>query len=352
LRKLEYQIGVTSAATATVERWELYRLLAEPVRLKLLALAAEDELAVSELSQLLGESQPNISRHAAPLRQAGLLSDRRQGTWTLLRLAEGAAEDAVVADALRSGRALCLKDGILGRVAEIVRAREAGTREFFARKKGDAISGPPAELVAYLAALAALLPHRKLAVDAGAGDGPSLELLAPMFDKVIALDRSETQLSLARERIAARGFHNVQLVQGELGGVEVKRAIAAADSGSGGADVVLAARMLHHAPRPQTAVKQLTQLLAPGGALMIIDYARHNDESMRLNQADLWLGFEAKELLAFARTAGLDGARVIPLPGSLLGDGPDKHLPWHVLVAHVPQTTKPVRPVSRVRSKR
>jgi len=339
---------MTSAATASVERWELYRLLAEPVRLKLLALAAEDELAVSELSQLLGESQPNISRHAAPLRQAGLLSDRRQGTWTLLRFADDAAEDPVVADALASGRALCAKDGTLRRVAEIVRAREAGTREFFSRRKSEAAFGPPAELGAYLAALAALLPHRKLAVDAGAGDGPSLELLAPMFDKVIAVDRSEAQLSLARERIAARGFRNVQLVQGELGGDEVKRAV----SGLGGADVVLAARMLHHAPRPQVAIKQLTQLLRPGGALMIIDYARHEDESMRTRQADLWLGFETKELLGYARTAGLDDARVIPLPGSLLGDGPDKHLPWHVLVAHLPQTTKPERPVSRMRSKR
>ncbi|MDB4947293.1 MAG: Transcriptional regulator, ArsR family / Methyltransferase fusion, partial [Labilithrix sp.] len=88
-------------------RWELYRVLAEPVRLRLLALAAEDELAIGELAGLLGESQPNVSRHLTPLKQAGLVLVRREGTRALVRIAEAAAADPVVADALASGRALC-----------------------------------------------------------------------------------------------------------------------------------------------------------------------------------------------------------------------------------------------------
>lgn len=81
-------------------RAELYRLLADPVRLRLLALASVEELGVGELAELLGEGQPKVSRHATALRDAGLLSARRQGTWTLLRLASGATADAVVADAV------------------------------------------------------------------------------------------------------------------------------------------------------------------------------------------------------------------------------------------------------------
>src|SRR5581483_7764911 len=114
-------------------RWELYRLLAEPVRLKLLALAAEEELSIGELAELLGESQPNVSRHAAALRQAALVRDRREGTRTLLRVASEVARDPVVADALASGRGLCDSDGVIARVAEVVRAREAAAHEFFAR---------------------------------------------------------------------------------------------------------------------------------------------------------------------------------------------------------------------------
>src|SRR5215831_17601138 len=84
-------------------RWELYRLLADPVRPRLLALTSAEELGVGELAELLREGQPKISRHAAALRDAGLLSARRQGTWTLLRLAAGASEDPVVADAVGAG---------------------------------------------------------------------------------------------------------------------------------------------------------------------------------------------------------------------------------------------------------
>src|SRR5579871_5746020 len=114
-------------------RWELYRLLADPVRPRLLALTSAEELGVGELAELLREGQPKISRHAAALRDAGLLSARRQGTWTLLRLAAGASEDAVVADAVAAGLASCRADGTLARVEEVVRARDEATREFFAR---------------------------------------------------------------------------------------------------------------------------------------------------------------------------------------------------------------------------
>ncbi|MEO7313173.1 MAG: metalloregulator ArsR/SmtB family transcription factor [Chitinophagaceae bacterium] len=89
------EITSPSPRRTSGERWELYRLLGEPVRLRLLALAAQEELAVGELAELLGEGQPNVSRHAAPLRQAGLLVVRKEGTRALIRLAEGAAADAV-----------------------------------------------------------------------------------------------------------------------------------------------------------------------------------------------------------------------------------------------------------------
>src|ERR1700754_1956520 len=101
-------MDTTTSGTA---RWELYRVLAEPMRLRLLALAAEEELAIGELTVLLGESQPNVSRHVAPLKQASLLLMRRQGTRAFVRIAEAAAADPVVADALASGRSLCEADG-------------------------------------------------------------------------------------------------------------------------------------------------------------------------------------------------------------------------------------------------
>lgn len=319
-------------------------MLAEPVRLRLLALASEEELAVGELAGLLGESQPNVSRHLTPLKQAGLVLVRREGTRGLVRIAEAAAADPVVADALGSGRALCEADGSLRRIAEVLRERDQVAREFFARasqeprdrderrrEASDALDAT----AAYVAALARLLPARDLAVDAGTGDGALLDVLAPAFERVVAVDRSGVQLDRARARVAHRGFSNVSLLKAELGAPELREHVGE------GADVVFASRLLHHAPRPVDLVRQLALLATPGrggakpraaGAVVIVDYARHDDESMR-DEADLWLGFDPSELKRFAREAGLEDGDVIRIPAAWCGKGKDSHLPWQVMVA-------------------
>ncbi|MFT3764270.1 MAG: methyltransferase domain-containing protein [Minicystis sp.] len=319
-------------------RWELYRLLADPVRPRLLALTSVEELGVGELAELLREGQPKISRHAGALRDAGLLSARRQGTWTLLRLASGATDDPVVADAVGAGLASCRADGTLGRVDEIVGLRDAETREFFARSTRPARVGPPPELGAYLAAFAPLLAHRKLAVDVGTGDGALLEVLAPVFEKVVALDRADAQLALAADRVRRRDLGNVTLVRGEVDGPEVAAAIAKAAGPRGGADVVFASRVLHHAPVPARAVKALCDLARPperdprGGAVVLLDYEAHDDQALRDREADLWLGFEPKELKRLGKSAGLVDIHWQRLPAAWQGEGPDRHLAWQLLV--------------------
>jgi DNA-binding transcriptional ArsR family regulator/protein-L-isoaspartate O-methyltransferase len=320
---------VAAVDLSTSQRWELYRVLSEPIRLRLLALAADDELSMGELVELLGEGQPNVSRHAAALRQAGLLRFRREGTRTFVRLAAEAGRDPVVTDALSSGRALCEHDGSLTRIAQILRAREAAAHEFFARPGKSKVDGPPAEMGAYLVALGLLLPKRALAVDAGTGDGRLLDVLAPIYERVVAVDRSAAQLVQARERVSARGFANVSFMQAELDANDLRHAVGE------GADAVFASRVLHHAPRPASVVAQLVTLCAPGGAVVVVDYVRHEDESMR-EQADVWLGFEPAELRRFARAAGLEDARVLAIPSALCGDGPDRHLPWQALFARNP----------------
>jgi DNA-binding transcriptional ArsR family regulator/SAM-dependent methyltransferase len=340
---------VLDADVSRTQRWELYRVLAEPMRLRLLALAAEEELGIGELAELLGENQSNVSRHTAALRQAGVLRDRKEGTRTLVSVSAHVAADPVVADALASGRSLCEAEGSLARIAQVVRAREAAAHEFFARPAKSSNSNKdnaPSEAGAYWVALGQLLPRRALALDAGTGDGRLLEVLSPVFDRVVGVDRADAQLARARERIAARGLTNVTLVQGELDSPELRRALASeAGDGAGagdatfGADVVFASRVLHHAPQPARVTAQLAGLCAPGGSLVVVDYERHDDESMR-EQADAWLGFEATTLRRFARSAGLEDVRVTKIAAPFRGDGADAHLPWQVLVARRPRTGK------------
>jgi ArsR family transcriptional regulator len=311
------------------KRWELYRVLGEPVRLRLLALGAVEELSVGELSELLAENQSNVSRHLAALRKLGLLQERRQGTRVLVRLRPEVAADAVVSDALQAGRTLCAAEGVFERLPALIQHRDSAAREFFRRAAPEEADTLPSELPAYLAAISWLLPRRALAVEVGTGDGRLLEVLAPLFERVVAIDREQAQLERAAQRLAARGHRHVELLCAELTNEAGVRDLAVL----GQADVVFASRVLHHAPRPSDAVLALAALARPGGSLLILDYDAHEDEHMREEQADLWLGFTPSELLGFAADAGLVSAAVHCLPKEFHPVGPDAHLTWHVLLA-------------------
>lgn len=289
-----------------------------------------EELAIGELADLLGESQPTVSRQVAPLRRLGLLDERRQGTRILVRLRADATADPVVADAVGSGRALCAPDRILERVADVVRRRDTATREFFARagaRPDDALF--PSELPAYLRMVALVTGPRELAVDIGTGDGRLLEVLAPSFRRVVAIDREQARLDRAAERLRRRGYDNVELVQGDLADDGFLAGLGAPEL----ADAVFASRVLHHAPRPGEAVRRMARLVADAGSLVILDYTPHEDERMRAEQADEWLGFSAEELVEFAHAAGLDDVHVENMSGALRGAGPDAHLSWQLCVA-------------------
>jgi DNA-binding transcriptional ArsR family regulator/SAM-dependent methyltransferase len=318
------------------KRWELYKVLGEPLRLRLLALAAHEEFSIGELSELLEESQSNVSRHAAALRKLGMLTERRQGTRVFVRLLDAASDDAVIRDALGAGRTLCENEGVFARVPDLIRRRDAAAREFFAKSKDrpDAdLVGYPAELPAYLAMLSGLIPARELAIEVGTGDGRLLEVLAPIFQRVIALDRESSRLELAAQRLARRGHKNVELVCADL-----NEAASLEDLPQ--ADVVVASRVVHHAPRPAEAMRALARRVRPGGTLLVLDYEAHDDESMRDEQADLWLGFGSAELQAHATAVGLSEVRVTRVPQPFHPAGPDAHLHWHVLSARRPISDK------------
>lgn len=289
-------------------RADLFRLLGDEDRLRLLALCAEDELTVGELATLLGESQPQITKKSQPLREVGLLSARRDGTRTLLRAQLEA--DAVIDAALEEGRTLCSKDGSLARVAAIIAQREELSRRFFAEPHGEPAAPPTdTELAAWLPLIAPLLPGRALAIDVGTGEGTLLPLLSPLYERVIGVDRSAARLARCAARIAAWGLPNVRLREGDV----ADPALAEDLVPRGGADLVVMARVLQHAARPQDAIAAGTRLLRAGGHLAIVDYLPHDDESLR-EHGVVWLGFEPAKLRAWLDHAALVDASVHPLP--------------------------------------
>jgi SAM-dependent methyltransferase/DNA-binding transcriptional ArsR family regulator len=304
------------AVNVATARADLFRLLGDEDRLRLLALCDADELTVGELATLLTESQPQITRKSQPLRDAGLLHARRDGTRTLLRALP--PRDAVVSAALEAGRSLCLSEGSLARVPAIVAQREETARQLFAESK------PPAtledegagrtrllSLLPLLPILAPLLPGHGLAVDVGTGEGALLPLLSPIYDRVIAVDRSPARLARAAEKISALGLPNVRLREAEVDDTNLALEIAR----SGGADLVVLARVLHHAARPQDLVASAARLLRPGGHLVIVDHPPHDDEALR-GLGHVWLGFEPATLRHFLTTAGMRVIALAPLRGT------------------------------------
>jgi SAM-dependent methyltransferase len=291
-------------------RADLFRLLGDEDRMKLLALCAEEELTVGELATLLGESQPQITKKSQPLREVGLLASRRDGTRTLLKA--DAPPDAILSAALEEGRTLCTKDGSLAKVARIVAQREDLSRHLFEQPAGELEHAPAisSAVAPWLPLLAPLLPGRALAVDVGTGEGALLPLLSPLYERVVAVDRSAARLARCAERIASWGLPNVRLREGSV----EDPALAEEIGHRGGADLVVMARVLVHASRPQDAIASATQLLRPGGHLAIIDYLPHDDESLR-EQGHVWLGFEPGKLRGWFESARLQALALQPFPG-------------------------------------
>ena len=152
---------MSSSASKQEPRYQLFRLLGEPQRLKLLGLAAIEELSVGELAELLHESQPNVSRHVNLLRQAGLLHDRHQGTRVFVRLAESARADGVVSDAIVEGQRLCQECASLARIPQIVASRDQRSRAYFAEQGQDDIdSGAMDNVPVYALALSMMASKR------------------------------------------------------------------------------------------------------------------------------------------------------------------------------------------------
>ena len=182
-------------------------------------------------------------------------------------------------------------------------------------------------LLPLLPILAPLLPGHGLAVDVGTGEGALLPLLSPLYDRVIAVDRSPARLARAAEKVGALGLPNVRLREAEIDDANLAVEIARA----GGADLVVLARVLHHAARPQDLVASAARLLRAGGHLVIVDHPPHDDEGLR-GLGHVWRGFAPATVRDFLTAAGL---RVIAL-GPMRGD---ETPPLQMAVGQLPAPT-------------
>jgi ubiquinone/menaquinone biosynthesis C-methylase UbiE len=274
----------------------------EETRLRLLALLAQSELTVSEVVTILGQSQPRISRHLKLLVEAGLIERRREGAWAFFRLAASPGAGALAGEIVNW---LDPHDPVLAedrlRLAEVRHARaETAARYFTAHAaEWDDIRSrhvPEAQVEAAMREAVGPRPVRCL-VDLGAGAGRMLEIFAPLAQRAIGVDLSSAMLAVARGRLEETGLANVHLRQGDMYALPVER---------NSADLAIMHQVLHYLDDPARAIREAARILAPGGRLLVVDFAPHQEEALRDKHAHRRLGFSDDEISGLLAQAGLE----------------------------------------------
>ncbi len=298
------------------------RALADSTRLRIMRLLSAMELAVGELAQVLGQSQPRVSRHIAILCDAGLAQRHREGSWVFLRAAIGNERGDPVGEAIArllataeredTEFAACCADD-RRQLALIRGAREQNAAEYFARHADDwdelrQLHSADAVVEARLFAALKGQPLGRL-LDIGTGSGRMAELFAPHADHVVALDKSLDMLRVARAKLQNLPADSVELVQGDF---------AALPFTAHRFDTVVLHQVLHFAQYPAMVLKEAARVTCPGGRIAIVDFAAHEREELRDRHAHARLGFTDKAVAQLLREAGFTASQPIGLDGGAL----------------------------------
>jgi ubiquinone/menaquinone biosynthesis C-methylase UbiE len=290
------------------------RAVAEPTRLRLIVLCARGELTVSELTQILGQSQPRVSRHLKLLCEAGLLDRFREGSWVFYRLSQSGPASALarqlVAACDDADPTIALD---LQRLDAIKRQRADLASAYF-RENADqwhrirSLYIDEREVEAALVDVIAAADPRDL-LDIGTGTGRMLEILAPRVERALGIDQSREMLSIARVNLARAGLENGSVRLGDMYQLAVPDASF---------DAVVIHQVLHYADRPAAVIAEAARVLRPNGVLVLVDFAPHALEFLRNEHAHRRLGFSNGEVTEWCRVAGLDPAPARQLPGDPL----------------------------------
>ncbi|HTG38482.1 metalloregulator ArsR/SmtB family transcription factor [Sphingomonas sp.] len=314
---------------------DIFQALADSTRLRIIALLRAMELSVGELAQVLGQSQPRVSRHVKILCDSGLAERRKEGSWVFVAMGRNDAVPAILnaLDALSEasgGDHWAVADS--ARLAAVRADRAAAAAEWFEANAGqwDAIRSlhvADSEVEAAMARVLGGQPIGQL-IDIGTGTGRMLELFAPQSERALGIDRSSEMLRLARVKLAERGLGNAELRQADLYALPL---------GDGAADVAILHHVLHFAQQPGAAIAEAARALGNGGRLLIADFAPHEREELRTRDNHARLGFSDEQMLGWFDTVGLAPVQTAMLEGGELtvklwlarkvaeGDRADRH---------------------------
>lgn len=292
---------------------ELLRAAGEPTRLRILMLLERGDLTVKDLTEILGQSQPRISRHLKLLVEARLIDRFPEGAWVYYRLADTVAcvtLSTVIRSLIEPRDARVMRDR--ERLEQVKRARSERAAAYFARNAHawDEIRTLQVEDgVVEAAILEALGPNPFDAyLDLGTGTGRLIELLDGRWARALGIDLSHDMLAVARAHLDRTGIRGAQVRLGDIYALDLPR-----DS----FDVVTLHQVLHYLDDPARAIRETARVIRPGGRVLVVDFAPHDHEFLREEHAHRRLGFSHGEVSRLLEQAGLqvETIRDLPAPG-------------------------------------
>jgi ArsR family transcriptional regulator len=274
------------------ELTELFKVLSDLTRQRLLAALAGNELSVQELQQVLELGQSSISSHLGKLRSVGVVSSRRDGKYTFYRLARN-GEAPILEELLESAPTADWYETDQLRLEEVLRQRREASLAYFNTLSAQNRRSPGQTWDTVALAFSRMLWGLRIA-DVGCGNGKLSALLASSGNDVIGVDNAEEQIRLARELYEGRPGLSFAVAEAE-----------ALPFPEESVDVVLFSHSLHHMPRPERALNEAARTLVPRGRMILVDLSAHGEEWLREHFGDLWLGFSREDLGRWLEGAGM-----------------------------------------------
>ena len=275
----------------------------DPTRLRVLLLLREAELTVSEVTDIVGQSQPLVSRHLKLLSEAGLVQRFKEGSWVFYRAAErgAGAELGAVLAAIAAAQS---QESDLKRLTAVREARAAEAAAYFKANAAQwerirALHAPEREVEAAILKRIGVQPMESL-LDAGTGTGRMLELLAPHVKHAVGIDVSSEMLAIARDRLARAKINRAQVRLGDI----YRLPFPNGDTRQG-FDVILFHQVLHYLDDPGAALVEAARVLRSRGRILVVDFAAHGLEFLRKDFAHRRLGFSDREVQGWFHAAGL-----------------------------------------------
>ena len=293
---------------------DLFQAVSDPTRLRILALLARLELSVGELAQLLGQSQPRVSRHVRILADAGVVDRRKEGSWVFLALADSKRTEPLLTliDAWTDEKSGTVFEQDSARLDAVRADRAEAAERYFAAQAEvwDSIRSLHVAEAEVERAIDSALGRRGFGtlVDIGTGTGRMIELFGPRANEAIGIDRSSEMLRLARVKLESAGVRS-SLRQGDMYALPLADDVA---------DCAIIHQVLHYAHAPADAIAEAARVLTPGGTLLVVDFAAHDREELRARDSHLRLGFADDVMAGWFAAAGLEVDRIEHLKGGEL----------------------------------